>query len=300
MKKFLCTLLTVCLLATAFTVAAMAEETSTPGHLVAEGYVCGYLGEDVAFAGEYDAVKAEYDVWLFVDEQGEEMKLITEAGLNKEEIVFRYRGAERVGLPVNAEAIDWHFFTESFSKTELAKIGKSFDEIAELIPDFPKDFREYTSEEELQSMFGHYATPEIYVRNHMKAQASSKTAHLVSPYYILGGFYDLNNDGIYQERGVDYDGDLQPELVAFSAISPGDVNHDGACNVKDVLTMRKVLSGMKVPAFVPLGADFDGDGKLTTKDLLWLRKIVAGLATNQDLPSENRTDAIANELWEFG
>ena len=99
-------ILMICLLCTAFAATVSAEEQDKPAYFADKNCAYDYISPDVAFAGEYEAVKEEYNVWLFTDEQNEEMVLVTKAGLNKEEISFRYRGTPRVGLPDNAVAIE--------------------------------------------------------------------------------------------------------------------------------------------------------------------------------------------------
>ena len=56
-----------------------------------------------------------------------------------------------------------------------------------------------------------------------------------------------------------------------TAVLTGDVNSDGAVNMKDVLTLRLYLSG-KTAAFSPTAADGNGDGLVNMKDVLWLRR----------------------------
>lgn len=260
----------MCLLCGALSITALAEETEEPTEwkYFADRDNCYYfLGEDVAFDGEYESVKAEYDVWMFVDEQNEEMSLVTEKGLKKEKIVFYFRGNERVGLPENAETIDWHFFVE----------GRWADEQLKKITD-----------------------PEAFVRDGMEKLKNAKTAYLSSPYFLLGAWYDLNHDGIYQEIGIDYNGDLVGDFFAAGIGKYGDVNSDGSVNAKDLLSLRRVLAGMAVDAFSPLGADLDGDGEVTMKDLLLLRQMVLGTVSSEDLPNENRSTSAAEKRWNLG
>ncbi len=66
-------------------------------------------------------------------------------------------------------------------------------------------------------------------------------------------------------------------LATTHGYQRGDVNDDGAINMKDVLALRKLIAGSESEsAMFILAADVDGDGSLTMKDVLKLRKIIAG------------------------
>ena len=57
----------------------------------------------------------------------------------------------------------------------------------------------------------------------------------------------------------------------------GDVNCDGAVNMKDVLYLRKVIAGAEaLPEENVVYADLDGNGDVNMKVVLKLRKIIAG------------------------
>lgn len=56
----------------------------------------------------------------------------------------------------------------------------------------------------------------------------------------------------------------------------GDVNSDGAINMKDVLAYRKYIAGMSVK-FDESVADVAVDGKVNMKDVLLMRKYIAGM-----------------------
>ncbi len=57
----------------------------------------------------------------------------------------------------------------------------------------------------------------------------------------------------------------------------GDVDGDGAVNMKDILKIRKIVAGAEEPdPELAAFADVDGDGNVNMKDILMLRKIVAG------------------------
>lgn len=290
MKKLFCILTVICLLCSVFTCAAVAEEEKAEVAYFAD-YSCAYdyMSKDVAFAGEYEAVKAEFNVWRFVDEQGEEMVLVAAAGQKKEEIAFRYRGNKRVGLPDNAETIDWTYFcTGRFSDEVLNKIGN----IPEEIRNNPNISKGHYDE-----MYAQYESAEAFVRNRISRETD--VAHLTSPYYLLGGWYDLNHDGIFQEIGIDFDGDLIGDLFVNGVGTRGDVNGDNGVDMKDVLSLRKVLAGMGVAAFAPLSADLDSDADITMKDLLMLRQLVVGTITASDLPNMI-SKATAEKRWNFG
>ena len=56
----------------------------------------------------------------------------------------------------------------------------------------------------------------------------------------------------------------------------GDANYDGAVNMKDVLTLRKMLASIEV-AYNAQNSDVNLDGEVNMKDVLMLRKFLAGL-----------------------
>ena len=56
----------------------------------------------------------------------------------------------------------------------------------------------------------------------------------------------------------------------------GDANDDGAVNMKDVLTLRKMLASIEV-VYNAANSDVNGDGDVNMKDVLMLRKYLAGL-----------------------
>ena len=56
----------------------------------------------------------------------------------------------------------------------------------------------------------------------------------------------------------------------------GDANDDGAVNMKDVLTLRKMLADMDV-SYNAQNSDVNADGDVNMKDVLMLRKFLAGL-----------------------
>ena len=62
-----------------------------------------------------------------------------------------------------------------------------------------------------------------------------------------------------------------------SATALGDVNGDGAVNMKDVLATRKHMAGIAVKGFQKTAADVNKDGAINMKDVLAMRKFIAGL-----------------------
>ena len=70
-------------------------------------------------------------------------------------------------------------------------------------------------------------------------------------------------------------------LTTFAAAEPasttGDVNADGAVNMKDVLALRKVLAGLDTATAGDGDVNLDGD--VNMKDVLCLRRYLAGLET---------------------
>ena len=69
----------------------------------------------------------------------------------------------------------------------------------------------------------------------------------------------------------------------------GDVNDDGALNMKDVLALRRMIAGAVDESDVfALAADVDGDGKITMKDVLKLRKTTPRATTPTRLTRSTR------------
>ena len=56
----------------------------------------------------------------------------------------------------------------------------------------------------------------------------------------------------------------------------GDANEDGAVNMKDVLTLRKMLASMEI-AYNAQNSDVNADGEVNMKDVLMLRKYLADM-----------------------
>ncbi len=93
------------------------------------------------------------------------------------------------------------------------------------------------------------------------------------------GYITFNLQSHYADcPGANVD-DFQIMLITVklpAAALLGDVNGDGAVNMKDVLLMRKYLAGMDVE-YDAQNADCNGDGDVNMKDVLMLRKFLAGL-----------------------
>ena len=65
--------------------------------------------------------------------------------------------------------------------------------------------------------------------------------------------------------------------AAFSDREIGDVDRNGAVNMKDVLLLRRVVSGdADLDEKEAASADVNGDGAINMKDVLMLRRILAG------------------------
>ncbi len=68
--------------------------------------------------------------------------------------------------------------------------------------------------------------------------------------------------------------------VPSSTVVKGDATGDGKVDMKDVLLLRKLLTGLVTPDSVnQANADATGDGKIDMKDVLKLRKFLTGLDT---------------------
>ncbi len=57
----------------------------------------------------------------------------------------------------------------------------------------------------------------------------------------------------------------------------GDANNDGVVNMKDLLTIRKVMAGIGVKTYNEVNADCNVDGDVNMKDVLMLRQFLASI-----------------------
>ena len=69
---------------------------------------------------------------------------------------------------------------------------------------------------------------------------------------------------------------IVPSRVSIYDYLPGDLNNDSVVNVKDVIWLRKFISGEDVPSLNTSAADVDGNGKNNITDLLLLRRFIVG------------------------
>ena len=56
----------------------------------------------------------------------------------------------------------------------------------------------------------------------------------------------------------------------------GDANSDGSVDIKDILILRKFISGADVDIDMNL-SDVDGDGAVGFRDILYIRRYIAGV-----------------------
>ncbi len=303
MKKLFCVLTALCLLASVVAVGTMTAAATkeqdeqmlsteptvaenTPQFRVVTAKVRPYTTPDkYVNPDDYASVRAEYVVWFFNDERGEERYLFAKAATPREEVTywlpgknpdystidhtdeqwyehikFEIPGKMVVGLPDNAECVtDWYFYGEQEKNRPI-------------------------NEESVRNSI----EAKIAMQNNEDVEngASVSGARLVNPYLELGGFYDLDNDGIAEEVGWDYNGDGITEIVAigvdptatYIVYAPGDANDDGAVNMKDVLVLRKIIADIAVE-YNEMNADVNGDGEINMKDVLVVRKYLAGIIT---------------------
>ena len=301
MKKLFCVLTVVCMLASLVCVSALAgpneqdeqilvgaEPTATtpavdaPQFRVVTAKVRPFTTPDkYVNPDDYASVRAEYVVWFFNDERGEERYLFAKAATPREEvtywlpgknpdystvdhaaaqwyehIVFGTPGKMVVGLPTDAECVtDWYFYGEREYKYKINE-----DSIRDSLES--RIARQNNEDPEFGGLLS--------------------GALLVNRYLELGGTYDLDNDGIAEEKGWDKNGDGITDEVANGVdpnatlieFRPGDANNDGAVNMKDVLVLRKYLAGISVE-YDEMNADANLDGELNMKDVLMLRKMIA-------------------------
>ena len=328
MKKLFCVLTALCLLASVVAVGTMSvaatkeqdeqilvggEPTATtpavkiPQFRVVTAKVRPFTTPDkYVNPDDYAAVRAEYVVWFFNDERGEERYLFAKAATPREEvtywlpgknpdystidhtdeqwyehIVFEIPGKTVVGLPDDAECVtDWYYYGES-------------------------EYKHAINEASLRNSI----EAKIAMQNNEDVEngASVAGAPLVNPYLELGGFYDLDNDGIAEEVGWDYNGDGITEIVAIGVdptathadlVLRGDITADGVVNMKDVLMLRAFLCGhvnfnkaekvwvywdmnpnrpKKIVSIDESNADANADGEINMKDVLAVRKYLAGI-----------------------
>ncbi len=327
MKKLFCVLTALCLLASIVVVGTMSvaatkeqdeqilvggEPTATtpavkiPQFRVVPAKVRPYTTPDkYVDTNDYASVRAEYVVWFFNDERGEERYLFAKAATPREEvtywlpgknpdystidhtdeqwyehIVFEIPGKTVVGLPTDAECVtDWYYYGES-------------------------EYKHAINEDSIRNSI----EAKIAMQNNEDVEngASVAGAPLVNPYLELGGTYDLDNDGIAEEKGWDRNGDEITEIVANGVdptatlieFRPGDANNDGVVNMKDVLTLRALLCGhinfveaenvwiywahhpehsKKIVTITKTNTDANVDGECNMKDVLIVRKYLAGI-----------------------
>ena len=229
---------------------------------------------------DYASVRAEYVVWFFNDERGEERYLFAKAATPREEVTYWLPGKNPDYSTIDYTDEQWypHIVFETPAKTV---VGLPDD--AECVTDW------YLFGEREANVLGY----EEVLRDSIEASIVLQNedtefngliagARLVNPYVELGGFYDLDNDGIAEEKGWDWNGDgiteeyaegIDPTATLVEVV-PGDANGDGAVNMKDVLVLRKVLADIAVECN-EANADANGDGELNMKDVLMLRKMIA-------------------------
>ena len=134
----------------------------------------------------------------------------------------------------------------------------------------------------------------------VKNNASSKGRNIsfytdAGAFYLYFGSQVLNKDIYLDNILIEMDTAADPNTRTTSTAPPkttmrepttapktnptvtaGDVNNDGAVNMKDVLILRKHLAGIEVEMNAN-AADMNADGAVNMKDVLALRKKLAGL-----------------------
>ena len=328
MKKLFCVLTALCLLASVVAVGTMtaaatkeqdeqilvgAEPTATtpavntPQFRVVPAKVRPFTTPDkYVNPDDYASVRAEYVVWFFNDERGEERYLFAKAATPREEvtywlpgknpdystvdytdeqwyehIVFETPGKMVVGLPTDAECVtEWYYYGEREYKYKINE-----DSIRDSIE------RRIARQNNEDPEFGGLLSGAL----------------LVNPYLELGGFYDLDNDGIAEEKGWDKNGDgitdevamgVDPTATHADLVLRGDITADGVVNMKDVLMLRAFLCGhvnfnkaekvwvywdmnpnrpKKIVSIDESNADANADGAVNMKDVLVVRKYLAGM-----------------------
>lgn len=328
MKKLFCVLTVVCLLASVAAVGTMSatatkeqdeqilvggEPTATtpavkiPQFRVVPAKVRPFTTPDKYVNPEdYASVRAEYVVWFFNDERGEERYLFAKAATPREEVtywlpgknpdystVFRYESENWyenivfempaktvVGLPNDAECLtEWYFYGEEEIDVNIG-------------------------EEDLRNSIEAWIERQNKEGEHAISLAG---AQLVNPYVELGGRYDLDHDGIAEEKGWDWNGDgitdsyakgVDPTATHADLVLRGDITADGVVNMKDVLMLRAFLCGhvnfnktekvwvywdmnpdrpKKIVSIDESNADANADGAVNMKDVLVVRKYLAGM-----------------------
>ncbi len=100
----------------------------------------------------------------------------------------------------------------------------------------------------------------------------------------------LFTDGYINQHVPVYVDNFKFYSVRMPTASCGDVNEDGNVNLKDVLLLRKFLTGMEV-TLNQTAADTNGDRDVNMKDILALRRYVVGL--EKELPVKTAPSADA-------
>ena len=91
---------------------------------------------------------------------------------------------------------------------------------------------------------------------------------------------DDNDGNLYRCIIVDESGNVfttDPAKLTVTVALKGDVDRNGAVNMKDVLLLRRAVSGaVDLDEKEAASADVNGDGAINMKDVLMLRRILAG------------------------
>ncbi len=225
---------------------------------------------------DYAAVRAEYVVWFFNDERGEERCLFAKASTPREEITYWLPGKGPDYSTIDHTAERWD--EEWYGKIVFETPGKTVVGL----PDDAECVTEWYVYGE-RKLAPEFKVNEDILRNSLEKMIATQNkpavdggALLVNPYVELGGRYDLDKDGIAEEKGWDKNGDGITEVYVNGMVSPyGDANDDGEVNMKDVLVLRKIMANIDVECN-RVNADANGDGELNMKDVLTLRKFLVG------------------------
>lgn len=118
-----------------------------------------------------------------------------------------------------------------------------------------------------ESFILHTRVKDVYIPDNVERIGKNIFSNKVNPViHCTNGSaamkYALENNHAFDAEG-------------FEGIT-GDLNCDNAMNMKDVLTLRKYIAGIRTKVNINT-TDVNGDGAVNMKDVLKLRKLIAGI-----------------------
>ena len=252
MKKVLCTLLTVCLMLTAFSVCASAyswEETEKLFEKwidigeqtgMTDKEVDDAFGKELAeiIAAENNAKRAPYEAEVLA-----QLAQLAENGKSIEDVFVVYA----FSYTENGETHEWYWIDNAETAREDIQVKVGFNEPVSMA--LPEDAR-LISQSEWNEWLGE--DPEQQEERFVRFYVNQKVngfAHVLLT--VFWSSYSIGGES-----------------------AKGDINQDGTRNLKDLLILRKAIVTETESTFV--NADINGDSKVNLSDVLCLRILLAG------------------------